>query len=36
MQHFTGQEEEEVFEKKKGNIDLEAENSNFDPEQIIQ
>jgi len=36
MQHFIGQENEEVVKKKEENVYLEYENYNFDTEQIIQ
>jgi hypothetical protein len=36
MQNFVGEGKEEVVEKKVENVDLEFENSSFDPEQIIQ
>ena len=36
MQNFVGEGKEIVVEKKVENVDLEFENSSFDPENIIQ
>ena len=36
MQNFVGEGKEKVVEKKVGNVDLEFENSSFDPENIIR